>query len=169
MNDTISLVEDDDGARKGPAITFAGAIDELSQLAGDLSEVARLFDNATPVAAEARPTIDAMTPRQFFTSLLELRRMRVRHFRDEAAVRPAYDIVLQLMIARVDGREIALSALLVAASSPAAATRRQIEQLVEARLAERLENAADHQDFNVSLSSEAALRLAELYRARTRG
>ena len=167
MNDTLDLAEDDDGERKGPVLTFAGAIEELSRLAGDLSEVARLFDNATSAVTEAAPTIDTMTPHQFFTALLELRRMRVRHFRDEASARPEYDILLQLMIARVAGHEIALSGL--AGLSPPLVTRRFVELLIGARLAERLENAADHKDFHVSLSSEAAVRLAELYRARTRG
>jgi hypothetical protein len=168
MNDTLDLAEEDDGERNGCAITFAGTIDELVRLAGDLVEVARLFDNATPSPAERKSTVAAMTPHQFFASLLDLRRMRARHFRTAAAARPECDIMLQLMLARVDGREIALSRLAAASAAPAA-TRRQVEQLIEARLAERIENPADYKDFLISLSSDAALRLAQLYRLRTRG
>jgi len=169
MNHTPDcLAEDDDGERKGPAITFAGAIDELVRLSGDLSEVAGLFDNAMPETSEARPTIDRMTPHQFFVALLDLRRMRARRFHDETA--PAEcKIVLQLMLARVDKREMTLSELADASSSPRAATQDRVEQLIDAKLAERFENIADHRNFRVALSTEAALRLAELYRARTRG
>src|SRR3569833_4531640 len=116
MNHTPAcLAEDDDGERKGPAITFAGAIEELVRLSGDLSEVAGLFDNAMPETSEARPTIDRMTPHQFFAALLDLRRMRARRFPDETA--PAEcEIVLQLMLVCVVLRVLSLCVLVVVLS-----------------------------------------------------
>lgn len=169
MNHTPDcLAEDDDGERRGLAITFAAAINELVRLSGDLSEVPGLFDKALPGTSEAKPTINRMTPHQFFAALLDLRRMRARRFNDETAL-PECEIVLQLMLARVDKREMTQSELADASPSPRAATQDRVERLIEARLAERFENIADHRNFRVALSTEAALRLAELYRARTRG
>lgn len=158
-----------DGTDRGPAITLQNAIADISGLAEDLREIAQLFDSALPEGASARTTSDAMTPRLYFASLLDLLRTRGRQFSAELSGRPEWDIMLQLMIARIDGREPKLSELSRNVASPPQATRWRAEKLIEAGLAERFENVANPNDFCISLSGAAALRLAELYRARMRG
>jgi hypothetical protein len=150
------------------AITLQNAMSDLSRLADDLSEVARLFDQASADDVACRPTIETMAPREFFASLLVLRRTRDRHPHIERLGGETLDIVLQLMLARIDEREPKLSELADNSSSPPQATRRWVEQLIDAGLAERFAGSAERDDFSLSLAEEAALRLAELYRTHTR-
>ena len=96
-------------------------------------------------------------------------RSRERHFGTELFGEPAWDIMLQLMLARIDERELKLGELSGNPAWPPAATRHYVAELVAAKLVDRFENAANHDDFYLSLSSEAARRMAELYRARMRG
>jgi hypothetical protein len=169
MNDPENCLAGDDGsARPGAAISLPRAIEDLARLTDDLREVARLFDSAMPGNQE-KPTIEKMEPRQFFAALLELRRASDRRFRTESLVQPAWDILLHLMIARIETREMTLDELAGRFPSPAQATWRRLEQLIAAGLVEVFENPEKLEDFQLSLSGDAALRLAELYRARTRG
>jgi len=162
------LSGDDDGARPGAAASLQRAIEDLRQLADDLREVARLFDSAMP-GEQDQPTIEKMEPRQFFAALLELRQARERQFHSEAPCQPAWDILLHLMLARIEAREMTLDELAGRFPSPPQATWQRLEQLIAAGLVEVFENPEKLEDFQLSLSGDAALRLAELYRARTRG
>ena len=157
------------GERKNHAITLWNLHDHLSRLATDLAEAAKMFDKASADTGRGPPAIEAMAPRAFFTSLLELRRMRERHFGTELFGEPAWDVMLQLMIARIDGTEFKLSELTGNSASPPIASRQYVEELIQARLVDRFENADNEPDFYLSLSSEAARRMAELYRARICG
>jgi hypothetical protein len=142
--------------------------ENLTKLAEELAEAARRFDAASN-DSDSEASIDAMSPRQYFTSLLELRRTRERYFGSELFGEPAWDIMLELMLARIEDREILSSQLKSHAGSPAIVTRHYLEALVEAKLVDKFENAANVDDPCIVLSSEAARRMAELYRARTRG
>ena len=157
------------GERKNNTITLWNLHDHLNRLATDLAEAAKMFDKAASDAGREPPAIEAMAPRAFFTSLLELRRMRERHFGTELFGEPAWDVMLQLMIARIDDKELKLSELVGNPASPPVMTHHYVGELIEARLVDRFENADDSNDFYLALSSEAARRMAELYRARTRG
>ena len=159
----------DDGGREDHAISLWNLHENLSRLADDLAEAAQMFDQAAPDKSREKPALDTMGPRAFFASLLDLRRNREKHFGIELFGEPAWDIMLQLMIARIDDKELRLSELIGNPASPPAATRHYVEELIQARLVDRFENAADERDFYLSLSSEAARRMAELYRARMRG
>ena len=143
--------------------------ENLAKLAEELAEAARRFDAAADNDIDAQPSIEAMTPRQYFASLLDLRRTRERYFGNELFGEPAWDIMLELMIARIDDREILSSELRSHGNSPNVVTRHYLEALVEAKLVDMFDNAANVDDPSIALSSEAARRMAELYRARTRG
>lgn len=152
MTDDTQCMAEGNG-RQRPAITLQNAMADISRLAAD-------------VRAKTGAASGTMTPREFFASLLDLRRTRERQRRSNGDSRPEWDIVLQLMVARIDGREPKLSELSAASAQEA---RQYVERLVEAGLVERFENIANPDDFCISLAGAAALRLAELYRARTRG
>jgi hypothetical protein len=143
--------------------------ENLTKLAEELAEAARKFDAAAGEPDSAQPSIEAMSPREYFVSLLDLRRMRERYFGSELFGEPAWDIMLELMIARIEERELLASQLKSHSHSPNIVTRHYLEALVEAKLVDRFDNAGNIDDPCLSLSSEAARRMAELYRARTRG
>jgi len=142
--------------------------ENLAKLAEELAEAARKFD-AAGEGGTAQPSIEAMTPREYFASLLDLRRLREHYFGNELFGEPAWDIMLELMLSRIDAREVLANELKSHSTAPNVVTRHYLEALVEAKLVEMFDNAANSEDPYVSLSSEAARRMAELYRARTRG
>ncbi len=77
--------------------------------------------------------------------------------------------MLELMIARIHGCEMKVSELGAGTYAPGIVTRQYVDALAEAKLVERYEDAGNEADCLLALSSEAARRMAELYRARTRG
>lgn len=168
MNATPTPVAED-GPRSRRDLSLWNLQENLTRLAAELAEAARRFDAAADNDTDAEASLDAMTPRQYFSSLLELRRTRERYFGSELFGEPAWDIMLELMLARIDDREILSSQLKSHAGSPAVVTRHYLEALVEAKLVDRFDNASNVDDPSIVLSSEAARRMAELYRARTRG
>ena len=168
MTSTMTSVAEGD-PRPRRNLSLWNLQENLAQLAEELAEAARKYDAAADDDSDAHPSIEAMSPRQYFASLLELRRMRERYFGSELFGEPAWDIMLELMLARVDEREVTTSELRSHTSSPQIVTRHYIDALVEAKLVDTFENARNIQDPFLSLSSEAARRMAELYRARMRG
>ena len=139
------------------------------RLADDLAETARKFDEASAGQTSVEHVLQDMTPHEYFASLLELRRTRERYFGAELFGEPAWDIMLELMIARIDDREIRSSQLQSLKDLNESDANRCLEALLEARLVEGFDNADDLNDSSLVLSSEAARRMAELYRARMRG
>jgi hypothetical protein len=168
MNATPNAVVEDEPRPRRP-ISLWNLQENLTKLAEELAEAARRFDAAADNDSDPQTALEAMSPRQYFTSLLELRRTRERYFGSELFGEPAWDIMLELMLARVEDREVLASELQSHASTPAIVTRHYLEALVDARLVDTFENAANVDDPCICLSSEAARRMAELYRARTRG
>ena len=142
----------------------------LTRLADELAGAAREAEthvgNDNRTAANEAP---AVSPRSYFEALLRQRRARDRYFGSSLFGEPAWDIMLELMIARIDGREMKLSELGVGNSAPETATREYIDELAAAKLIERYDDGEETGDCLLALSSEAARRMAELYRARMRG
>lgn len=144
---------------------------DLTRLADELAGAARLVehnpgnDNIATSKGEPAPLA---APREYFEALLIQRRERERCFGSELFSEPAWDIMLELMIARIDGREMRISELGVGHHSPGAITGQYVAALVEAKLIERYDCTEGSPDCHLVLSSEAARRMAELYRARTR-
>ncbi len=73
-----------------------------------------------------------------FEALLRQRRARDRYFGSTLFGEPAWDIMLDLMIARIDGREMKLSELGVGSFRPETATRQYVDALADAKLVETL-------------------------------
>jgi len=142
----------------------------LARLADELALVAKEAgsgdDNATPLPVSN--VTEALSPRAYFEALLRLRRTREQYFGSTLFGEPAWDIMIELMIARIDGHEKKTSELGAFLGSSDSDRRAFIDALIESRLVERFHNGNDEADDYVALSSEAARRMAELYRARTR-
>lgn len=162
-----SVAEDDTRPRSD--ISLWNLQENLARLADELAEAARKYDAAASIDTVATPSLEAMSPREYFVSLLDLRRMRERYFGSELFGEPAWDIMLDLMIARIDGREIRGSNIKPHGDAPDIVTKHYIQALAEAQLIDIFVNPDDVDDPSLSLSSEAARRMAELYRFRTRG
>lgn len=87
--------------------------------------------------------------------LIRLRRDRERYFPAEIFADPAWDMLLDLVASRLEGRRVAVSSLCIAASVPTTTALRWIRSLSEAGLFERTTDPSDARRTWISLSETA--------------
>ena len=88
--------------------------------------------------------------------ILRMRRARTEFFEDNLFAEPAWDMMLDLMEARLRGTEILTSSLCMAASVPATTALRWIKNLTEKGILVRRADENDKRRVYVALSDEAA-------------
>lgn len=163
MSVSAETVENEREAR--PAISLWTLHKDLSRLAEILADVAQDAEaNRQSGSVATLPD-----PRAFFSQLLALRRARDTFFDGVLFGEPAWDIMLALMIARIDKREMRISELVGLTQTTDSLARMHVQALMNAQLIQRYDDGDDEGDYHISLSDEAARRMAELYRAKARG
>lgn len=139
--------------------------DEVARIAGMLSALAgEEPGEAGPAEAEEGSMIDAVMIR----SIIRARRLRDRFFRGGLFADPAWDMLLDLMAARLERNRVAVSSLCIAAAVPPTTALRWIKALTEKGLFVRRADPADGRRVYIELSDEAARALAAYLRAANR-
>jgi hypothetical protein len=92
----------------------------------------------------------------FVRSIIRARRMRDQFFRGELFADPAFDMLLDLYAARLEGSRVAVSSLCIAASVPATTALRWIKALTDKGLFVRQADPQDGRRVYIGLSDEAA-------------
>jgi hypothetical protein len=135
---------------------------EAERIASELAELSE--DEA---AARPRPDqsdgsgIDACKLR----AMIRARRLREQFFQSELFADPAWDMLLDLMAARLDGQRVAVSSLCIAAAVPATTALRWIKTLTEHGLFVRVADPQDGRRVYIELSDTAAAALEQYLRA----
>jgi len=140
----------------------------LQQLSEDVGRIAAILaslseDETVPMAGvrlaadEARdePGIDAA----FIRSIIRARRLRDQYFRGELFADPAWDMLLDLMAARLEKNRVAVSSLCIAAAVPATTALRWIKALTDRGLFMRQADPQDGRRVYIELSDDAARAL----------
>lgn len=124
---------------------LSGLSSEAQRLADALSRLAQQSDDPghTPVSA-------AMVRR-----LIRLRRDRDRHFPADLFADPAWDMLLDLAAARMEGADVAVSSLCVAAAVPTTTALRWVRSLSHAGIFVRRTDPMDARRAFIGLSDEA--------------
>ena len=104
-----------------------------------------------PVVADFE-SVDAIAIR----SIIRARRMRAHFFGGGLFADPAWDILLDLGAARLEGRSVAVSSLCIAAAVPATTALRWIKQLTETGLLRRVADPVDGRRVFIELTDGAA-------------
>ena len=86
--------------------------------------------------------------------------MRDQYFRGEIFADPAFDMLLDLYAARLEGRQVAVSSLCIAAAVPATTALRWIKQLTDRGLFARKADPQDGRRIYIGLSDAAANAMA---------
>jgi len=81
-----------------------------------------------PRAVESDPAADALLL-QAARSIASTRNRRAQYFRAELFAEPAWDMLLDLFIAHLEGRQVYVSSLCIAAGVPATTALRYIQDL----------------------------------------
>ena len=127
-------------------------------LGGPASRVAdvQLRYSAQPLDAKA-PT---MPSAEDVRDVLRLRRMRNRFFDPTLFADPAWDMLLDLMAAQLEGEEVSVSSLSIAASVPSTTALRWIRTMTDLGLFERRADPTDGRRIYINLTEAAATALA---------
>ncbi|MBP8235356.1 MAG: winged helix DNA-binding protein [Rhizorhabdus sp.] len=123
-------------------------------------EAYRLDAGDEPEAVE-RMMLDAATIRD----MIRARRMREHLFGHGLFADPAWDILLDLTAARLEGRPVAVSSLCIAAAVPATTALRWIKQLTDAGLLHRVADPEDGRRVFIELTDRAARAMGEYFDA----
>lgn len=105
------------------------------------------------------------SPEDVLKLLIEIRRIRFRHFATSSFTDPGWDMLLDLMSARLGKRPVAVSSACVAAGVPATTALRWIDQLATAGLVQRLPDPTDRRRVLVELTEEGCRRMEVFLRA----
>jgi hypothetical protein len=93
----------------------------------------------------------------------EARRKRQRIFGGTVCGDPSWDILLNLFIARLEGRKISVSSACIAAFAPSTTALRYIAHLTQAGLISRQPHPSDARSTYLELSQEGTAKLAEFF------
>jgi DNA-binding MarR family transcriptional regulator len=164
----------------------AGDIDSLRlrRLADEVSRIARALSSlssterplegfAQNALAEARPSFrgepvelslggTAPTAEEV-RQVLRLRRLRERHFDPALFADPAWDMLLDLMAARLEETQVAVSSLCIAASVPPTTALRWIKTMTDHRIFERCADPDDGRRIFIRLSDSAMNGMARYF------
>lgn len=156
------------------AVAEEGAEEQRRRLAALGEEVARIARAIAAIAAEPGPAALSLAPADaaeemaFLRTHIRQRRMRERFFGGALFADPAWDILLDLRLAALEGRRVAVSSLCIAAAVPATTGLRWIGLMTEKGLLARVADPADGRRVFVALSPAADLAMARFCAAALR-
>lgn len=152
----------------GPGVDKAQATVRLQQLSEEVGRIANLLAALSEheAAATAIAAVDpALNGRSepldagFIRSIIRIRRLRDHFFRSDLFADPAWDMLLDLMAARVERQRVAVSSLCIAAAVPPTTALRWIKGLCDQGLFVRVADPEDGRRVFIELSNETAARM----------
>jgi DNA-binding MarR family transcriptional regulator len=122
--------------------------EEIAQIAEALARLG--FPRPSPVQP-----IDT----QLIRSMQRLRRQRTKYFKAELFGEPAWDMMLELMVARLESRHVTVSSLCMAAAVPTTTALRWLGSLCESGLFIRYADRQDARRTYIRLADSTAASL----------
>ena len=136
---------------------------EAARLASDLSKAAQ-----RPVPQLTAAKTVTRTPAETVRLLTALNRARVRHFPEPLFAIPAWDMLLDLLAARLQGKQVAVSSLCAIVNVPNTTALRWVNGLVEAGLVERVPDPRDRRRILLEVTP-AGMKRADVYLQQVQG
>jgi hypothetical protein len=145
----------------------------LQQLSQDVGRIAAILaslsdEEQTAIAAKPAQPTDKEEPgieAAFVRTMIRARRLREQFFRGGLFADPAWDMLLDLMAARLEDNRVAVSSLCIAAAVPATTALRWIKALTDRGLFVRSADPQDGRRVYIGLSDDAARALTAYLRA----
>jgi DNA-binding MarR family transcriptional regulator len=138
-------------------------LDELEQLCSRLSSaLLPPRDPNVDASAVRGGTFDAYKIDRVITNILRSRRMRNRLFGDNLFGEPAWDVLLELYAAELNGRKLSVSGACYASAAPPSTGLRWVHRLEKEGWIRRVADPADCRRSWVELTQEASARMRQL-------
>lgn len=169
------------GGRPGLLSDVSRDVDSarLQRLADEVGRIARTLASLSAKAPLDAPGVADMRPGFFgepvmgeglpsarqIRGIIRLRRLRDRYFDGQLFADPAWDMLLDLMAARLERVQVAVSSLCIAAAVPSTTALRWIKLMTESGLFERVSDPADGRRVFIRLSEGAAQSMTRLLTA----
>lgn len=136
---------------------------EGAQMSSVTQQLAQLVSALGPRALEARaetPLSDKDVSATLRT-IISSRSMRARYFPSQIFADPAWDILLDLTRARLDGQQVSVSSVCIAASVPMSTALRWVRQMVDAGLLRRWTDPKDRRRDLIALTDTTAAHMRD--------
>lgn len=152
----------------GPEIGKAEATVRLQQLSEEVGRIANVLAALSEheAAAVAIAAVDSAPigdgerlDAGFIRSIIRVRRLREHFFKSDLFADPAWDMLLDLMAARVERQRVAVSSLCIAAAVPPTTALRWIKGLCDQGLFVRVADPEDGRRVFIELSADTAARM----------
>lgn len=152
-----------------PSAHAPNGSDDLAAVAAQARALADALGALNTGAGPALPAVGSDTSEPggegeadpaMIRALLKARRLRDSFFPPALFGEPAWDMLLDLALARIEGKRVAVSSLCIAAAVPATTALRWIAALCEEKLFERHADPADRRRVFIALSDKAATGMA---------
>ena len=161
-----------DVSRDVDAARLLRLADEVGRIARTLASLSAasplagvsLSDMHTGFAAEPGSGEELISARQI-RDIIRLRRSRDRYFGSHLFADPAWDMLLDLMAARLERVQVAVSSLCIAACVPPTTALRWVKMMTQSGLFERANDPKDRRRVFIRLSEEAAQSMTRLLTA----
>lgn len=129
--------------------------EEVARIAGVLAEISSSTRSMGHAALRVLPPLgDGPPDANIVRAMIRLRRLREQFFAKELFADPAWDMLLDLMAARLDNNRVAVSSLCIAASVPATTALRWIRTLTEYGLFIRKADPEDRRRIFIELADD---------------
>ncbi len=160
-----------DIGREGEGLMQHALLHQLSEEVGRIAGILASLsdeDEAGPERARALTEEETFTDAAAIRAIIRARRLRDQFFRGELFADPAWDMLLDLMAARIERGRVAVSSLCIAAAVPATTALRWIKALTDRGIFVRSADPQDGRRVFIELSDEAARSMAAYLRAAQR-
>ncbi|HEX8447956.1 MAG TPA: MarR family winged helix-turn-helix transcriptional regulator [Allosphingosinicella sp.] len=161
----------------GSEVEKARATVRLQQLSEEVGRIANVLAALSEheAAAAAMAAVGGASSRDdgaldpaFIRSIIRVRRLRDHFFKSDLFADPAWDMLLDLMAARVERQRVAVSSLCIAAAVPPTTALRWIKSLCDQGLFVRVADPEDGRRVFIELSNETAARMEAYLRSAQR-
>jgi DNA-binding MarR family transcriptional regulator len=143
----------------------------LQQLSEEVGRIANILASLSEDEALGEaPAADDESPESELSAsalraMIRARRLREQYFQAGLFADPAWDMLLDLMAARLDRQRVAVSSLCIAAAVPATTALRWIKTLTDHGLFVRVADPQDGRRVFIELSEQAASQLGAYLKA----
>jgi hypothetical protein len=108
------------------------------------------------------PSEPAVSAKQL-REIIKMRRVRDQYFSNDLFADPAWDILLDLFAARLEGRKVSVSSLCIAAAVPPTTALRWLTGMTENGLLERHQDSSDARRVFIALSDDSTAKLTAYF------
>jgi len=139
----------------------AGAlsVSNLAELSVEAARIARALDNLVRDRVPGEEPEPQPVTADFVRQVIRARRARARFFAGELFADPAWDILLDLMAARLERKAVSVSSLCIAAAVPATTALRYIKTMTDEGLLVRQPDPMDGRRVFIELAPQTAEKM----------